>query len=440
MKYTEAVEYLNSLLVFGIKPGLERITELAKRFGNPQNKYKIIHVGGTNGKGSTSTFIASILNHAGYRTGLYTSPYVYNLRERIQVDFKLIPEDDFAEIMTEVKKVSDDISKNTNLGNVTEFEAKTIAAFIYYEKMNVDFAVLEVGMGGRFDATNIVTPLVSVITNISLDHTERLGNTISQIAFEKAGIIKNGSILVTSVDRQDAWKVICKKAREEGAEAWRVAEVGDSSAFNPPSPDILWQYECANGEISVLGPNTVIDGLKPKLYGKFQQVNSATAVTAVKALEKYEVKLPREAIFNGISNAYIPGRMEIVLSEPLLVIDGAHNPDSAEKLITSIKQSFKYKRLITVVGMLNNHSVQGVIKPIAESSDIIIATQPKWHKARKAEELAEEARKYKNSVETIIDVNKAVKFALSKADIDDMILITGSFYTIGEIDPLSYNI
>ncbi|MGC8863789.1 MAG: bifunctional folylpolyglutamate synthase/dihydrofolate synthase [Armatimonadota bacterium] len=431
MTYESALEYLNGLTKFGIKFGLERITALAHAFGNPHRGLRVIHVGGTNGKGSTATFIASILREAGYRTGLYLSPYVRDLRERIQINGALIPRDDFAGLISEIQPIADDLAE-TDLGPVTEFEVKTMAAYLYFERQMVDFAVLEVGMGGRFDATNIVTPMVAVITNVGLDHMDRLGDTTEKIAFEKAGIIKTGTRLVTAVDDEPAWRVILARCREEGAEAWRVLKRRCGKPGSP-SADVQLRYVTNGDRFSIHGAGHHIIGLRPGLAGSFQHVNAATAVAAILALEQYEVRIPEAAISAGVANAYLPGRLEIIRDRPTVILDGAHNPDAARALAVSIKELFEYGKLILVVGMLSTHPADAFLSQIAPMASKIITTQSSWHLALSAEALADQARRFCGEVETVTPVPAALDRALDLASEDDLILVTGSFYTIGEV-------
>lgn len=433
MTYPESLDYLDSLLKFGIKFGLDRITALADAFGNPHRQLRVIHVGGTNGKGSTCTFIASILREAGYRTGVYLSPYVFDVRERIQIDGNNISEDEFAALATEIRPVAEKIDE-TDLGEVTEFEVKTMMAYLHFARRQVDFAVLEVGMGGRFDATNIVGPLVSVITSISLDHTERLGDTVEKIAFEKAGIIKTGAVLITAVDDEAAWRVILGRCHEEGAEVWRVMS---SHARHPgsPSADVQLRYSSKGESFSLKGGEVEIIGLTPSMRGRFQHTNAATAVAAVKALERYEVRVTPQAIFAGVSSAMIPGRLQVLREKPTLVIDGAHNPDAAGKLARAVTESFTYDRLILVIGMINTHAPEGVLRKLAPMASKVIATQSRWFKASPAKEIADAALALGADVEIVDHVPDAVDRALKIANPDDLILVTGSFYTIGEVSP-----
>jgi len=431
MTYDEALDYLGGLTKFGIRFGLERITALTRHFGNPQDRLRVIHVGGTNGKGSTCTFISSILRAADYRVGLYLSPYVNDLRERIQVDGQMISREAFAGIISEIRPVADEISRS-EMGPVTEFEVKTLAALLHFSRQQVDFAVLEVGMGGRFDATNIVHPLVAVITNIGLDHTERLGRTHKKIAFEKAGIVKTGSVLVTAVDHPGAWKVILDRAHEEGCEVWRLVDSGVQPPAGP-SADVHLRFSSISGEFVLGVQDRTFGPFRPGLRGAFQHKNAALALAAIEALARYEVRIPARAISEGIESARIPGRLEVLAERPLLVIDGAHNAEAAAVLAEAVPASFEYENLILVIGMLASHSAQGVLNSLAPLASKIIATQPPWMKATPAEEMAEAAAEYCGDVETAPTVPAAVERALACAGQRDLVLVTGSFYTIGAV-------
>lgn len=433
MTYQQSLDYLNSLLRFGIRPQLDRIAALSEAFGSPHSRLRVIHVAGTNGKGSTCTFVASILREAGYRVGLYLSPYVHDVRERIQIDGNMISEDEFAALVTEIKPVADKIGE-TDLGPVTEFEVKTMMAYLHFARREVDFAVIEVGMGGRFDATNIVQPLVAVITNVSLDHTERLGDTVEKIAFEKAGIVKTGTVLVTAVDDEAAWRVILSRCHEEGAEVWRVMK-STHRVPGSPSADVQFRYTSKDASFSLRGSGMVFIRLTPGLRGKFQHANAAAAVAAVRALERYEVRITPQAIVAGIANARITGRLQVLRERPTVIIDGAHNPAAARTLAGAIREGFTYERLILVIGMLNTHSADGVIAELAPIASRLIATQSRWIKAIPAADLAETARKFCEDVEVIDSVPEAVRRALEIAAPNDLVLVTGSFTTIGEVYP-----
>ncbi len=255
---------------------------------------------------------------------------------------------------------------------------------------------------------------------------------MEKIAFEKAGIIKTGSILVTAVDDEKAWQVILNRCREEGAEVWRVMK-SQTRRPDSPSADVQLRYTSKGDHFSLRRGESVMIGLRPSLIGHFQHTNAATAAAAILALERYEVRVPEQAISAGIANAYIPGRLEVLRDRPALVIDGAHNPDAARQLAAAIKDSFTYKKLVLVIGMLNTHSSDGVISELAPMASAIIATQSQWHLAAPAQGIAEQARQFCENVEIVDRVPEAVKRALEIAEEEDLVLVTGSFYTIGEV-------
>lgn len=443
LTYEQALDYLSGLIKFGIKFGLERFSELCRRMGNPQEQLKAVHVGGTNGKGSTCTFITSILRAAGYTVGTYLSPYVYDVRERIQLNGDMISKEDFTALMSEMIPVIEAVGK-TELGQVTEFEAKTLMAFLYFARKNVDIAVIEVGMGGRYDATNLVHPIVSVITNVSLDHTERLGDTIPKIAWDKAGIAKPGAPLVTAAD-DEAWPTIHDTARQQGVQQiWRVMQSGYDLPAGSPAPDVAVYFEGKDGEVTIDLPDSKVGPVSLRLAGDFQITNAATAAAAVAAiptsslpiphLPNSALRIPHSAFDRGLSSAYLPGRLEVLRRRPTVVIDAAHNPDGAKNLARSIPKLFNYRRLILVIGMLSTHSAEEVLDILAPLADEIIATKSQWMKARPAHEVAEAALKHTQNVRIIEPVPAAVESAMESAAEDDLVLVTGSFYTIGEVD------
>ena len=306
-----------------------------------------------------------------------------------------------------------------------------MAAFLYFYQQQVDVAVVEVGMGGRFDATNLVNPMTAVITNVTLDHMERLGNTVAEIASEKAGIIKPNCTVVTCAQDIDALQVISDTCVRLGTELWRVSPVESTLVF--PDGDFSVQYADEDGTLSVKSSDWAIGGLHPSLQGEFQYANAATAVAAVMSLERFDIKAPPSSFFTGISEAYIPGRLEVIRRDPLVVLDGAHNPDAALNLAITLPKTFDFRNLILVVGMLDNHAPEGVLSHLAVKASKVIATQSTWFKARKAEEIAESAREYCSDVETVSSVSGAFNRALEIAEPNDAILVTGSFYTIGEV-------
>lgn len=434
MDYTRAVMYMQSLKRFGIKLGNERFEALLERLGNPHHQLRVIHVAGTNGKGSTSTFIATILQAAGYKVGLYLSPYVFNLRERIQVNGYLIPETDFARLVTWIKPHIEELAQ-TPLGQVTEFELKTAVGFSCFVEQRVDFAVVEVGLGGRLDATNVVRPLVSVITSIGWDHMDRLGDTLGKIAAEKAGIIKPYAPVVTGVIDPEPLEVIREHAQRAGVPLTEVKP--ERMVIPPPVRTVYWQDEGVarmRQKVSVRTTDRVYRHLSLRLLGRHQCSNAAVAIAAVEALQHaHRVDVPESAIRTGLEHAAMPGRMQIVRRSPTLLLDGAHNVDAARCLAQAIPETLRYRRLILVLGMTRGHDPRGVVDTLVPLASYIIFTQPSDQRRRPAVDLPEASTVPLPPYEIIPSVAEAVEHAMSIAEPDDLVVVTGSFYVVGEV-------
>lgn len=409
MKYSEAIEYLSSLAVFGIRPGTERTKYASELLGNPHLKYKTIHVAGTNGKGSTTTFISTILKEAGYNVGSYTSPYVFKVNERIQYNLENISDEDFAKVFDKIKEINE-ILKNTEYGSLTEFEAKTLGAFLYFEYKQVDYAVIEVGMGGRFDATNIIEPEISLITSIGLDHTEYLGDTIEKIASEKAGIIKPNKPIISGAN-EEANKVIENVAKENNSLC--ITNKDFSIITNNLSYDLVYK-------------DFKLENIKPGLFGDYQFSNSA-----ISAIACHLLGIEKEYIIKGIEKAYLPGRFERV--EPNIIIDGAHNIDGAYCLKNNLNKLF-YDRLILVIGMLKNHSCEDFIGVLKDLVDICVVTKSQFFRATPIDDIYNVAKENISIVYKENTVMEAINKAKEIAKTNDLILVTGSFYTIGEYE------
>lgn len=434
MDYTRAVMYMQSLKRFGIKLGNERFEALLERLGNPHQHLRVIHVAGTNGKGSTSTFIATILQAAGYKVGLYLSPYVFNLRERIQVNGYLIPEADFARLVTWIKPHVEELAQ-TPLGQVTEFELKTAVGFSCFAEQRVDFAVVEVGLGGRLDATNVVRPLVTAITSIGWDHMDRLGDTLGKIAAEKAGIIKPYAPVVTGVTDPEPLEVIREHAKRASVP---LTEVKPGRMVIPlPVRTVHWQNEGVvqmRQKVSVRTTDRVYRHLSLRLLGKHQCFNAAVAIAAVEALQHaHRVDVPEGAIRTGLEHATMPGRMHIVRRSPTLLLDGAHNVDAVRCLAQAIPETLRYRRLILVLGMTRGHDPRGVVDTLAPLASYIIFTQPSDRRRRPAVDLSEASTVPLPPYEIIPSVPEAVEHAMNMAEPDDLVVVTGSFYVVGEV-------
>lgn len=418
MNYVDAIDYIHSLEKFGINPGLERIKALCEAFGNPQDRLKFIHVAGTNGKGSTSTMISEILQKAGYRTGLFTSPYVIDFNERIQIDGKMIPSDDLAEIVSKLEPVITELARQGI--QTTEFEAITTAAFLYFESCGCDVVVLEVGLGGRFDATNIIkTPLASVIASISLDHMAVLGDTIEKIAFEKCGIIKQNGITVCYPSQTaEALAVISSTAKQRNNEL-----------VVPLVKDIKLIDE------SIYGTNAVMDGLKifVPFMGHHMVMNASVAAATARVLSRKGYAIGDENIVHGIGASKMPARMEIISKEPLTILDGGHNEGCANALANVVRSFLKGRRIIAVCGMMADKDYKKYLSITAPLFETLIATRPALPRALDAHTLAETAKKYCENSYIIEDSSEALMKSISLADKDDVIIICGSFYLASEL-------
>ncbi len=421
MRYNDTIKYLYDLERFGIKLGLRNIKTLTKLLGVPHKNLRVIHITGTNGKGSVATMVASALQAQGYKVGLYTSPHLSRFTERISINGKEISEKEVVELTNKIKPLADK-TKALTKGYPTFFEFTTAMMFKYLEEEHVDFAVLEVGMGGRLDATNIVNPLVSVITTVSLEHTEYLGNTIEKIAYEKSGIIKKGKPLVTSVNNPKALTVIKNICKKRGC---KLFAVGNDVEFKVLNRSLTRQ------KLEVSG---LLDNYKITipLLGEHQCINATTAIAALECLKKYyNMTIAKESIIKGLSSVKWPGRLEIVKKKPFVLLDCAHNPEAARTLAKELEK-FKTRKIL-VIGISSDKDIPNILKSLLPQFELVIATQSKAiERATPAEKLAEEILKYGDKVMIVRDVNEAADCALSQSTKSDLICITGSIFVVGE--------
>lgn len=419
MNCSQAIEYIHSLEKFGIQPGLDRIRALCASLGNPQDKLKVIHVAGTNGKGSTSTIISNILRKAGYNVGLYISPYVTDFRERIQFNGNMIGHYELAQCVSRVKDTIEMVLAPKGI-QPTEFEALTAAAFLFYEMKKCDYVVLEVGLGGRFDATNIIkAPLVSVIASISLDHTAILGDTVEKIAFEKCGIIKFGGVCVTyPFQKEAALNVI----RETCAEKENTLVVPDKKKISV----IKEEYD---------GTTAVYNNLEFKLplAGVHMVYNCCTAIEAVKALGKHAAEISDEAIVSGIAASSMPARLELLHKFPITILDGGHNEGCALAMREYLVKHFPGKRIIMVSSLMADKDYDTYLKTVAPLADIYICTAAAVPRALNSDELKKTAEKYCPNCHSISDPLKALTAARNILEPGDVFVVCGSFYLAGEI-------
>lgn len=407
------LDYLYGLERHGIKPGLKRVSALLAALGNPQDSFKSIHVAGTNGKGSVSSMTASVLKEAGFKTGLYTSPHLVKFNERISVSGKNISEKELVEAAAEVKAAA---KKACVAGTITFFEFTTAMAFLHFSKKKVRFAVVETGMGGRLDATNLTVPMVSLITNIALDHTAWLGSTIKEVAAEKAGIIKPEVPVVTGAEKT-ALSVIKAAAKKASSPVYVMGR------------DFHAEGECTS--FSYSGLSGGLTGLKLTLNGGHQVGNAALALAAIEAVRTHGVHITERAIRKGLKEARWPGRFEILSRRPLVILDGAHNPSGARALKEALS-TVKRKRLILVMGIMSDKNMDGILKELVPASDLVIVTKPKGERSATLPVLTLAASRYGKHVIGVEAVKDACKKALSLASPTDCVCVTGSLFTVGE--------
>ncbi len=413
MNYEDSVKYIHSLLKFGMNLGLRRISALLNELGNPQEKLEFVHVAGTNGKGTTSTMLSSILCAAGKKTGLFTSPYVFDFCERIQINNKNIPHDDLSLVVEKVKNACDRLSaKGTE---PTEFEAITAAAMLYFYEQKCDAVVLEVGLGGRYDSTNIIPcPKAAVITSISLDHTKILGDTVEKIATEKCGIIKNGgTVITTSEQNEKALSVIKDTVKEKNGRLL----IGDVSAAEILSEDIF------GTEISYNGLT-----VKIPLVGRHQVENTVGVITAARALG-----ISDEFIKKGIESTVIHARMEIISRSPVIMLDGGHNPECAAALENVLVRFADDKSITVLIGMMADKDTKDYLAAILPHCKTAVFTKPSNPRAEDENVLLREGKCFCRDVVSVKDPKDAYKKAESLVKNGDMLLVCGSFYLLSDI-------
>jgi len=424
MNYIEALDFLSNLTKFGINLGLGRIEYLLSLLGNPERSLRVIHVGGTNGKGSTAMMTARILEEAGFRVGLFISPHLHSYTERYLINHQPITEERFAALMDRLKPLLEKMVAEGH-EHPTEFEVCTALAFLYFYEEKVDFLVLEVGLGGAIDSTNVVPhPMVSVITNATFDHMDYLGNTIAEIASVKAGIIKEGGQVVTAAWYPEALEVIEEQCKIKGANLLRVGK------------EISYQLKEATPQgtsFDVTTPWGVYQNLFIPLAGQYQAVNAATALGVIEILKNtYGVPVLEDHIRKGFTNSYWPARLEKVYDHPQVIIDVSHNYDGACTLSAALKEIYSYRKLILVLGMLGDKEREKVVGELAPLASSVIITKPLSPRAGDWGKLADEARKYVDRVYVIEDITEAVDAAVEQADKEDLICITGSFYMVAD--------
>ena len=414
MNVQEALAYISGVEFFGSKPGLERIGELLEKLGNPQQGLQFVHIAGTNGKGSCAAMTASVLKAAGYKTGLYTSPYLYRFNERMQINGKQIDDEVLAELVTRVKPAAEAMADHP-----TEFELMTAVALLWYAQEKCDVVVLEVGLGGRFDATNIIAaPACAVIMNIGLDHTAVLGDTVEQIAFEKAGIIKNGCPVVLFQQSESVTNVVRERCEQEGS----ALVIPDFSQIHSEFDSLYGQSFTYKGEAYAL-----------PLLGSHQLKNAATVLEVVNVLREKGWKLEQTDVEHGLYAVSWPGRFELLSDEPLFVVDGGHNPQCAQTVAENLLHYFPDKRRILLLGILKDKDYGGLTDILDPVTDEYICITPGSVRALPAAELADHLKRYNKSVAVCDSIRDGVSLALDRSDEDSVVCAVGSLYSVGEI-------
>lgn len=424
MNYNEALKYIHESHKFGIRLGLDNIKKLLELLDNPQDKLKIIHVAGTNGKGSTCSFISTILKESGYKVGLYTSPFLETFTERIRVNGENIPKDEVGNIVSLIKEKIE-IMVNEGYSCPTEFEIVTAMAFYYFNNENVDFVALEVGLGGRYDATNVIEkPIVSVITSISLDHIGVLGDTLSKIAFEKGGIIKENCSTIVYPQKEEAGQVIkniCKENKSKYIEC-------NFNDINIKESNInLQRYDC------IINKKEYED-LEIRLIGEHQVNNSVLALNVIDYInDNLDLNISQESMRKGLIETEWPGRIEKIKENPMFIIDGAHNEEGAESLAKSIDRYFEDKNKVLIIGMLEDKDITSVLDILIPKFNKVITTTPDNPRAIDANKLKEKINKYNIEVICKPKIKDAVDYVFQTTKKDDVIISAGSLYMIGNI-------
>lgn len=429
MKYREALDYIESIQSYGIVPGLESITELCKRLGNPQDRLKFVHIAGTNGKGSTLAYISTVLACAGYRVGRYISPVIFEYRERIQVNGRNITQKALAEGVETIRNICYEMTEQ-GLPHPTPFEVETALGFWYFDRTGCDIVVLETGMGGLYDATNLIqTTEVAVLTSISMDHMAFLGKTLTEIARHKAGILKEGCDVVSMEQAPEAMEEVRRAADEKNC---RLRVTDRSSLVNlkrgsgRSMESQRFDYRGRDG--------MNIRKLEIHLAGSFQPDNALLAIETLRVLRERGYRITEAALRKGLGETVWRGRFSVISTRPLFVADGAHNEDAAEKLAKSVEIYFTNKRIIYIIGMLRDKEYEKVISLThAYADQIITVTPPENPRAMSAYELAQEIAKVHPKVTAVDSLEEAVEMARLLAGPEDVILAFGSLSYLGRL-------
>lgn len=421
MNYEEAREYLDQVSKGGSVLGLDNMRELLKRLGNPQDSLKFVHISGTNGKGSVLAYLSTVFKEAGYRTGRYISPTLFSYREKIQVNEKFIGREDLSRLTEKVKAAAEEM-QNCAAGDPTIFEIETALAFLYFVEQKCDIVILETGLGGALDATNVITtPVMEIIASISMDHMEFLGDTLGKIAYQKAGIIKPDTSVVSAMQQPEAMDVICNVCRERDCTFQTV----DPEQIK----DISYGYEGQSFSYKNW------ENIKISLMGSYQIKNAALALEAINALRKLGYDLKDRAVYQGMKKAIWKGRFTLISKDPVILMDGAHNPAAAEELVRSLKLYYAGKKFYYIFGMFRDKDYAQVIRLTAPMAEHIITVQtPGNPRALPAAELKEAVAEVNPSVEAAESLRMAVNQVMERIDSDSVVVIFGSLSFLGEAE------
>ena len=421
MNYEEAREYLDQVSKGGSVLGLDNMRELLKRLENPQDGLKFVHISGTNGKGSVLAYVSTVFKEAGYRTGRYISPTLFSYREKIQVNESFIGREDLAHLTEEVKKAAEEM-QNSGKGFPTIFEIETALAFLYFAEQKCDIVILETGLGGALDATNVIkTSVMEVITSISMDHMEFLGDTLGKIALQKAGIIKPHTSVVSAVQDMEAMEVIRDVCRKKEC----VFDTVDQEQIK----DISYGYEGQSFSYKDW------KNIKISLMGSYQIKNAALALEAIEALRKLGYELNDKAVYQGMKTAVWKGRFTVISKEPFIIMDGAHNQAAAEELVRSLKLYYPGKKFYYIFGMFRDKDYHQVIRLTAPLAEHIVTVEtPENPRALPAEELKKAVAEVNPSVEAAGSLRMAVNRVMEQIDKDAVIVIFGSLSFLGEAE------
>ncbi|MFW2489038.1 bifunctional folylpolyglutamate synthase/dihydrofolate synthase [Clostridium chromiireducens] len=424
MTYNEAMNYITSVGRFGSNYGLERTLRILELLGNPQKKLKLIHIAGTNGKGSTTAMISKMLRGFGYKVGMYTSPYLQEFEERIQINGENINKSVLVKLLEEVKRAIDKVVEE-GYEHPTEFEIITALMFLHFYKEEVDYGVIEVGLGGRLDSTNVLTPIVSVITSISFDHTNILGNNLKDIAKEKAGIIKENKPVILYPQEQEVEEVVSRVAREKNSKVFNVIkESGKLIDIN---------YEDFNQIVEVKTERNTYNINFP-LLGEHQILNLSVAINAIEVLcDEEKIEIDRNIIEKSLEDVKWIGRLEVLSKKPSIVIDGAHNIDGIKALRKNISKYFKFNKIYLLLGILADKQVKEMIEVITPIAEKVYALTPHSERAELSEDLKKEILKYNPNTIAIENYEEAFSLVLKEVGEQDLILISGSLYMIGDM-------